>query len=131
MSSVAIIVKSGSGAMRVQAKSLLAIVDRRGMTIGMRPDELPPWYDIVPVSDALTAVMTSAFGDAVSASDSFLIVQSRDASDAVSASDSAATVTAFSSSLGDSVSASDVITAQIINRRRFVGGDFIGNHTLG
>ena len=117
--------------MRVQAKSLLAIVDRRGMTIGMRPDELPPWYDIVPVSDVLAAVMTPAFGDAVSAADNMVLVQSKGIPDSVAATDSAATTTTFAPSISDSVSASDVITAQIINRRRFVGGDFIGNHTLG
>lgn len=132
MSSVAIIVKSGSGAMRVQAKSLLAIVDRRGMTIGMRPGELPPWYDIVPAIDLCALLMTRGVGDAVSTNDSMTLIETKSIGDAATATDALATTSSLSSTLSDSVTVGELFVGAIVSRTpRYVGASHIGATSIG
>lgn len=128
---ISAIVLSGIAGAKISSSGAKAVILRGGLAIAFKPAALPPWYDIIVVTDAIAFVVTIPLGDSVTVTDAVAASVISELSDSVTVSDSVSTVSNLSSTQSDSVTVSDTCLAQIINRRRFVAGDYIGNHSLG
>lgn len=130
---ISAIVLSGIAGAKISSSGAKAVILRGGLAIAFKPATLPPWYDLLFVSDAAAPLFTAAVSDTVAISDGIAFSRTTGISDSASAAESFASVFNPTSNPADVVSISETFTGTILPKggSRYVGGNYVGSQSLG